>query len=372
MPAEYRGITFVGTLGGTVYNSVSNPSYMLDGNPITYATYVQHFNGPSYTSYSYLVFRVPASLRFYGIKVTAGLERFGNSTSGNPQPFLLCVALFSDYPYIDHDRGGTWSIMGISRSYGVFSNFYGTTQSPEVTVLPVHPCSYYIPGQGIYVSYTPTINSTTSYGIPFVSSTPSGTTLTFVHNPETPWTGRKPNTSSSYYTDWGNSYNPVEDGSYRGLFPPFLNDEFYLVVGIIPPTLYGSQTNTFTIYLRIFDVCLLVPSTKGDWYVYDTTEQRFLYDEKFTDSDLSVFIPSISSRYKVVGFFRQSTYVKQLYLRARTTLPSGYTILKFWDNINLNFENPGDPIATVEVFGSLPKTISVPMERHVSAIHIGT
>lgn len=376
MPSEFRGLSYVGLIGNT-YNSVTNPSSMLDTNETTYATYIQTFNGTKHTSYSYLVFSIPEGIRFYGVKVKVGVEKIvtpsSTSTSGNPIPFHLCVAFFGDQPYVTSDsRDSSTYTRGISKREGIASNFTATAtiggfypyQTYTLKILPTSP-SRVLPPEDYVDSVTPEIVSNVSVEIPYISSVPGGVYVTCEHTQMS----FKPSTNT-FETDWSDLYVPENDGRYKGLFPP--TGVRYMIVGIIPQTLYGSQLNTVYIHLRVFDLHLIVPSNKGDWYVYDTSTNELVYREEFTDGNLGNFVPSLGETRKIVGFFPSLTYINKIHLRVKTTTSGGHTTLKFWGDINLNFDDPGTPISTLEVFGSTPKTLEVPINQVLDTVHIGS
>jgi len=373
MPSEFRGLSYVGLIGNT-YNSVTNPSSMLDTNETTYATYIQTFNGTEYTSYSYLVFSIPQGIRFYGVKVKVGVEKIvtpsSTSTSGNPIPFHLCVAFFGDQPYVTTDTVDNTYAVGISKDGGVASNFTATADlvnnNNQTYTLKILPTSYSRTlSSGYPYYYTPQIFSNVSVEIPYISSNPAGVYMTCEHTQMS----FKPSTNT-FETDWSDIYVPEDEGRYRGLFPP--TGVKYMIVGIIPLILYGSQLNTAFIHLRIFDLHLIVPSNKGDWYVYDTLTNELVYREEFTDGNLGNFVPSLGGTRKIVGFFPFPTYINKIYLRVKSTTSGGHTTLKFWGDINLNFDDPGTPISTLEVFGSTPKTLEVPINQVLDTVHIGS
>lgn len=310
MPQWFRGFTDMQMNWVTnVVTGAKDIYKAFDGREDTYAEFslIYDINYSAYRIYLIIYLQIPPNTRFYGVRLVWEVELNTNNCSGL-QP---TIAIHKSYP--PTTTSGSWS----SDVYFATSTPFRSTSQVGYTYsqLLLQPITFPTPyTKGTKIKREDFIDIRTGYTA-FLggNNVPTKTDLI----PRAYHLINKEKVSSS-------------GGTLQIAFST-------------PPELYAFHP----IFLRIYDIALLVPEETGDWYYIDpqVSTSPTLITPSLIDGNLSNFTTGLNNSNKVLValFPRQMTLDKlRLYLKSDTGSPLS---LRVFGDTEFNFS--GTPITTI-------------------------
>lgn len=309
MPQWFRGFTDMQMdwIAGKVWG-IRDTYKAIDGKEDTYAEFYLpgDYNINSGYIYIMLYLRIPPNTRFYGVRLVWEVELDINYYASLLQP---TIAIHKSYP--PATTSGGWS-----------SDVYFATSIPFRAVTDV--------GQ----TYSQSLLAPIVFPPPYTR----GTKIKredFI------------DIRTGYAAFLGGSDVPTKTDLIPRAYHLINKEKVSSNGGTLQVAFSTSTSSVYPVYLRIYDIALLVPEETGDWYYIDpqVSTSPTLITPSLIDGNLSNFTTGLNNSNKVLValFPRQMTLDRlRLYLKSDTGSPLS---LRVFGDTEFNFS--GTPITTI-------------------------